>query len=615
MTTIRTALIDGYLDEPSCLGVPPYVSPHVRYLYGALIDGGIRREDISYFTADGLREEIDFRNGEAKKETALEEFDLVLVMAGTTVPGNYLRGRPLSLAEINDLGQNVFYPTLVLCGPLNMVLASLPGSEEIRSGFDITAGEISAADIYLRLCRRENKRGNIDPEKLESDINAGGGQYITRALARWSQTGAEIFSRHPQHPRLVAELETFRGCPRARHCKFCSEQLKQISYQRPPGDISDEVKAIANREIHNFRLGCQTDLLAYHGNLSCDIDSTEGIIEEENEVLGSGRTNNFSSQGFNRADSEGEPSHSCQKKTDFNLKALEKLYSGIRMADPELNVLHLDNINPGPVARSPDWGRKALQIITDHNTPGDVAALGLESADPEVLAANNIDTDVELTYKAIKIINEIGGQREAGIPQLLPGLNFLFGLKGERQETYQHNMNFLQKIKGEGLLLRRINVRQVNPLGRYASREVDYNKFKKFKQRVNEEINRPMLKEVFPRGTVLTGLWPEKQKGHLTYARQPASYPILVGIPGDHMDKNVMQAQVIDYGYRSITALAYPFYVNEATRTELEHIPGIGGRRAGRIVAEKPRNRKELKKLLGPSFPWQQWQNIFRFSS
>ena len=81
------------------------------------------------------------------------------------------------------------------------------------------------------------------------------------------------------------------------------------------------------------------------------------------------------------------------------------------------------------------------------------------------------------------------------------------------------------------------------------------------------------------------------------------------------MHKQEMKAQIIDHGYRSITALAYPFYVDKATRTELEHIPGIGSKRAGRIVAESPQNRGELKKLLGPSFPWQQWRDIFQFSS
>ncbi len=38
---VKVAILDGYLDEPSCLGVPPYLSPHVRYTYGGYIDAGV----------------------------------------------------------------------------------------------------------------------------------------------------------------------------------------------------------------------------------------------------------------------------------------------------------------------------------------------------------------------------------------------------------------------------------------------------------------------------------------------------------------------------------------------------------------------------------------------
>ncbi|SDL66872.1 radical SAM protein [Halarsenatibacter silvermanii] len=586
---LKIALIDGYLDEPSCLGVPPYVSPHIRYLYGALLDAGLPGQNITYFTADRLREECRFREAENHRSTRLEKYDLILVLAGTTVPGNYLSGQPLSLAELRDLSSNVFYPTLVLCGPITMVLGQLPGGKKLRENFDIVSGELSAADIYLRLCRREGKSGSIEADLLARDLKKGGGSVLTDALAIWAEKGTELLERHPRYPRLVIELETFRGCPRRRGCSFCSEPLKKISYQRQPDQIAAEVEAAAVRGVHNFRLGCQTDLLSYHG----------GRLPPE--------------KASNR------PYHSRpdgpESRSSAYLTALRELYRGIRRADPDLNVLHLDNINPGPLARHPRLGKEAVRIISRHNTAGDVAAFGLESADPAVLAANNIDTDVELTFKAIKILNQIGGRRQSGIPKILPGLNFLFGLEGESEETYRLNYRFLERIKSNDLLLRRINIRQVNALGQYQAQEVDRGRFEEFKKKVNRQINRPMLEGVFPRGTVLEGLWPEKKKGKLTYARQPGSYPILVGIPGDHSQRDRLSAQIIDWGYRSITALAHPFHVDKASRAELEAVPGIGQKRAGKIVAEKPRSSKELRELLGPSFPWAEWKDIFKFSS
>ena len=104
---IKTFLLDGYLDEPSALGVPPYISPHIRYVYGALLSAGLPEEYIDYRTIDQFR--TDWDNNIEK----LESYDLFIIIAGTTVPGHYLGGRPISLAEIKELGSKVYYPTKV----------------------------------------------------------------------------------------------------------------------------------------------------------------------------------------------------------------------------------------------------------------------------------------------------------------------------------------------------------------------------------------------------------------------------------------------------------------------------------------------------------------------
>ncbi len=580
---IKAALIDGYLDEPSCLGVPPYVSPHIRYIYGALIAGGILPENVDFLTAD------HYRNQKEDRLANLEEKDLVIILAGTTVPGNYLEGQPLSLAEIRELGERLFYPTLVLTGPITLVWENLPGAAGLAENFDIITGEIGAARLYLRLCEQSGSPGNVAPSHLSDSLKKGGGGFTAEALSRWAIKGAEIFERHPGYPRLLAEIETFRGCPRPRGCSFCSEQLKQVHYQRRPENITAEVREIAEKGIHNYRLGCQTDLLGYTGRSDYR------------------KTGKSAVSGTKTADLDAILA--------WNNRALKKLYSGIRKADPYLRVLHLDNINPGPLGRQSSRARRSLEIICRYNTPGDVAAFGLESADPEVIRANNIDASPGETREAIRLVNEIGGRRKDGIPKLLPGLNFLLGLRGETDRSYELNLKFLESIKEEGLLLRRINIRQVNPLGSYQSRKVQRSKLLKFKEKVNQKINQPMLRKVFPRGTVIKNVWPVQAKGSLTFGRPSGSYPILIGIPGNYLEQQEMAVQVIDHGYRSITALPYPFYIDRAGLKELTHIPGIGENRARKIILERPVNYSELLKILGPSFPGEEWQAIFQFSS
>ncbi len=538
---IKTLLIDGYLDEPSCLGVPPYISPHIRYTCGALLAAGIKQSKLKYITIDQIREK------ENENLEWMEGFDLIIIIAGTTVPGHYLGGKPISLAEIKEIGSEVYYPQKILGGPLTLVKKNI-------KGFDYICNEIAALNIY----------------ELLTDKKIASNTEMVDFIGKCSLLGAELTTEHPSYPHLVCEIETFRGCPRMKHCAFCSERLKKIKYQRTPEQIISEVKELAKAGNHFFRLGCQTDLLLYQAQ------------PQNNSFIPSPET-------------------------------IKKLYSGIRTVDENLKVLHLDNMNPATITSHETESKKILNIITDYNTTGDVAAFGLESADPLVLQKNNIATDPAHTLKAIKIINEIGGKRENGIPKLLPGLNLLHGLIGERGETMDYNYNFLQQILDNNLLLRRINIRQVVRLGNYPEIKINHGKFKSYKDKINKNINKPMLQKVFPAGTVIDHVLTEKHSGKLTYGRQLGSYPILIGIPGNLELNKFISVRIIDHGYRSITALPWPLKIKHATIEQLTFFPGIGNNKAGEIFVNQPQNHRELRQILGAGFPYNRWKDWFLF--
>ncbi len=521
---IKTFLLDGYLDEPSALGVPPYISPHIRYVYGALLSAGLPEEYIDYRTIDQFR--TDWENNIEK----LESYDLFIIISGTTVPGRYLGGRPISLAEIKELGSKVYYPTKVLGGPITLI-------KDDMEGYDILTRETAALDIYSRL-------EEINLDKLRNSA----AQYISE----WAVRGGKLTKKHPSYPNLVIELETFRGCPRENHCAFCSERLKKVHYTRDPQQIIKEVKKLGELGNHHFRLGCQTDILSY------------------------------------AADENGRS----------NPAKMEELYAGLRKADPDLEVLHLDNINPATLIHQEEAGRKIIETITKYNTAGDTAAFGLESADPVVLEKNNIEADPEIAFKAIQLLNEIGGKRVNGVPKLLPGINFLHGLIGERKETFEYNYNFLKKVYEAGLMLRRINIRQVVQIDNYPTEKVDKGKFKEYKKKVNEKINRPMLKRVFPANTVLKDVRIEKIEGKISYGRQLGTYPILVAVPGQLEINKFYNVKVIDHGYRSITALPWPIKISDLSADQLSYIPGIGKKRASKIFLEEPSSLKDVLNLI-----------------
>ena len=72
----RLVIVDGYIDEPASLGVPPYSSPQIRATYGAAKDAGA---EVTLLTIDDIRRGVK-----------LPDCDTLIVLSGCAVPGRYL---------------------------------------------------------------------------------------------------------------------------------------------------------------------------------------------------------------------------------------------------------------------------------------------------------------------------------------------------------------------------------------------------------------------------------------------------------------------------------------------------------------------------------------------
>jgi radical SAM superfamily enzyme with C-terminal helix-hairpin-helix motif len=181
------------------------------------------------------------------------------------------------------------------------------------------------------------------------------------------------------------------------------------------------------------------------------------------------------------------------------------------------------------------------------------------------------------------------------LPKLLPGINLVHGLAGERAETFEHNRAFLDSVLDAGLLLRRVNIRQVmafegTEMAETGARLARDHKtqFKRYKRVVREEVDRPMLERVAPPGTVLPAVHTEYHEGGRTFGRQIGTYPLLVGIPGEHPLGEQLDVAVVDWGYRSVTGVPYPLDLNAASMDELRALPGVGRDRAANLVVSRP---------------------------
>jgi radical SAM superfamily enzyme with C-terminal helix-hairpin-helix motif len=228
----------------------------------------------------------------------------------------------------------------------------------------------------------------------------------------------------------------------------------------------------------------------------------------------------------------------------------------------------------------------------------------METADPAVVAANNLKAFPDEVFRAIRIVNEVGGVRRDGIPELLPGLNFVCGLEGETTRTYDLNEQFLCRVLQCGLSVRRVNIRQVMPfpgtpaytkntLGKHERR------FRSFKGFVRRKIDLPMLKRHFPQGTVFRDVRIEAS-GALSFGRQMGSYPLLIGIPLPLAVRTVLDVVVVDWGMRSVTALPAPIRINELPASALKWVPGITKKNAAAVIAKRPfRTVEEFRAVAG----------------
>ncbi len=506
---ITVLLVDGYIDDPAALGVPPYISPIVRAIAGAAMDAGADR--VEYLTADMIR-----------RGARIPQADVSVVMSGNTVPGKYLRSMPMSTKELDAL-----FPKLTGWRLIGGSAADSPAAER----FDFVIKRDLAASLYDGIIGKEVG------ERLRT----------LDEWNRWMLLGADIVKQHQDFPQpLIAEVESYRGCHRwsTGGCSYCIEPMKGRPLMRSPDDIIAEASRLRDLGVRNLRVGGQTCIVSYGAAPDSPVP---------------------------RPDPE----------------AVSDLFEGLRSL--RFDVLHVDNANAAVISAYPEESEAVLTTITGCCTDGNVLALGMETADPRVVIENNLNSTPEQVMDAVRAINRVGSERgPRGLPRLLPGLNLICGLDGETKATYGMDMAFLRRVRDEGLMLRRINIRQVLPVRREFSVRVDQRTFKRFKEDVRNDIDREMLERVAPYGTILRDVYTEIHDGNVTFGRQIGSYPLLVGIPYKVDLDGFVDVFVTGWGYRSITGITYPFDINSMPMSALEALPGIGRKRASKIVMERP---------------------------
>jgi radical SAM superfamily enzyme with C-terminal helix-hairpin-helix motif len=80
------------------------------------------------------------------------------------------------------------------------------------------------------------------------------------------------------------------------------------------------------------------------------------------------------------------------------------------------------------------------------------------------------------------------------------------------------------------------------------------------------------------------------------------SYPILVGIPVRLPVRSIIDAVVVDWGMRSVTALPVPIEINTLPATAIKWLPGIGKKKVAAVMAKRPfRTIEAYRNVAGSS--------------
>jgi len=489
--TMTKIILDCYTDEPAGLGVPPYIGTYPRYLYGYLKSKAKKEnkkdEEIYYLTIDDLR--LFLKHGNRKKETKLHE--------KTNITIHNLTNNSPDIKEIfESLGNHdELYVVLGVHVP-GKYLTAMPG----------TIHEINT--LLKALFKKVHVRGKrilTGPAATEFGTRLEGGKFAEKQdlslfnevipeivkdydeIAKYSIVGAEIIEQIVNEDGwnyVIAEIETARGCGKGVACSFCTEPLKNKLEFRKVKDIIDEVKALNEKKVKYFRLGKQSDFFAW------------------------------------------------------NVSDIKKILSEIRK-NCKIDVLHIDNVDPVRV------DEEKVKLVVEHCTSGNIAALGVESFDTEVVKRNNLNSTPEVAMKAIKLINKFGasrgnedGKEYNGMPKFVPGLNILFGLIGEGKKTQEANMKYLSEILENDLLLRRINIRQVAVFPGTQLDEEAGNKFLrknkkyywKWRNAIRQKVDNVMLQKLVPKDLVLKNCIAEIYDGKTTFLRQIGTYPLVIGV-------------------------------------------------------------------------------------
>ena len=437
-------ILDCYTDEPSGYGAPPYLGIHQRYVSAAL--DYLRRKHF-YLTIDDLR----YAKGKKRKTLARTTDISTLNLTLNTEKALTLLKEAETIYII--MGCFVDYQYLSALPPrapeLYELLKEFKTQKKIL--FYVLGGKKEIPQEFFKTPLSSIVDKIVIGHTYNFLLKGGTDSFLPNydLLAKITNRKLPILEQL-KTPRIM-EIETMTGCNWAR-CSFCIERVRHlpIAYRKVE-DIIKEIVSLYKQGARYFRLGRNPNFYYY---MKQDVSEIEALLY------------------------------------------------GIRSRCPDLKVLHIDNVSPQSVVTLE--GQKITKLIVKYCTSGNIAPFGIESFDPLVRKINTLNGTIKQIMKAIEILNEYGKEKgENGQPKFLPGVNLIYGLPGQRPETLDYNLYYLeqilQKFETQRLFFRKLCSPFRVSMRQFSNKENE--EYEIWKEKIYNDF--AMLKKVFPEETIL----------------------------------------------------------------------------------------------------------------
>jgi len=469
-------LLDGYIDTPTELGVPPYISATVRYIAYVLDYYGLDYEYVPVCTWRRLA-----HSGELKSVFPAKQYGIVIIVGGTTVPGRYLSAYPVDAKELKKIARYFRNNTKIAVGPL--AVASDRGKKFVSGVSTEDWDYVVWGDVEEFFFNFFRDLTYYRPGFYECETDFS---ILDKVLER---ANTDFTRLHPFYPHVIAEIETARGCDKRPSCIYCENSIKPRKVEfRSIESVRRELELLRGG-LAAIRFGKQANILAYGGE-----DVGKAVYRP-------------------------------------NPDAVSKLYEAAH--DLKFEVIHSDNANPLTFKLFPAEAVKALEAIATYNTPYDTLALGIEDVSEKVVKMCNLKVGKEDALKVVAMIQEHGKGK------IYAGINVLLGLPFQTTESLNELLDFLKELtqyKVRRINIRQVQVVKGSVLARLVeAKRLKIAKLKKnvihsFRERVRKEIDLVLIKKVFPAGTIFDAVV-EKETKEGSFARFLGSYPPVIFIP------------------------------------------------------------------------------------